>query len=405
VKFTYTAVKSDGTTETDTRDVADRYALARELRARGLTPVKVEEVAGQARSKFFNLFRRRGGKVKMKTLLVFAGSLSSMLGAGLSLARALLVIERQTTDKRFKIILTDLVNKISAGGSLSQAMANFPNVFPPVFISMTAAGEESGNLPGSLEIVRQQLAKSYDLRRKIRGALIYPSVILSVIVVIAILMMIFVVPTITAVFKDFNVELPVSTRLLIASSNLAAGHPVFVFGLLFALVFGAWRVYKSVPGQRVSTRLFMRLPLIGPTMRNLNSAVTMRTLSSLISSGVGMLEALRITGAVLQNHLYKSVLAQAETRVEKGAPLSGLFKENDKLFPVLVGEVTEVGEETGNLAGMLLKGATFFEDEVEQATKNISTFIEPALMILIGIAVGLFAVSVLGPIYSLSNSI
>jgi type IV pilus assembly protein PilC len=186
---------------------------------------------------------------------------------------------------------------------------------------------------------------------------------------------------------------------------LAAGHPVFVFGLLFALVFGAWRVYKSVPGQRVSTRLFMRLPLIGPTMRNLNSAVTMRTLSSLISSGVGMLEALRITGAVLQNHLYKSVLAQAETRVEKGAPLSGLFKENDKLFPVLVGEVTEVGEETGNLAGMLLKGATFFEDEVEQATKNISTFIEPALMILIGIAVGLFAVSVLGPIYSLSNSI
>ncbi|MBI2100189.1 MAG: type II secretion system F family protein [Candidatus Vogelbacteria bacterium] len=401
MKFTFKATGNTGE-QSGVREAADRFALARELRAEGLMVTSAKETAAvKSKIKFsLPLF----GKVKTKEKIIFASSLAAMISAGLSLSRALSVALRQTTNKKFKKTIVEVSQKISAGSSLSQALGASPDVFPPVFVAMVAAGEESGNLPQSLEIVRQQMAKSYDLQRKVKGAMIYPAVILGAIVVIAILMMMLVVPTITAVFKDFNVTLPLSTRLIIGISDFISGQPIIFVGLLLLLIgFSIW-LLRTRRGKRGATYLIMHLPAISKIVKDTNAAITMRTISSLLSSGVSLIQSITITARVVQNSHYQTILTGAAEVVQKGQPLSAVFKANEKIYPILVGELTEVGEETGDLAGMLQKGATFFEEEVDQATKNLSTIIEPALMILIGIAVGFFAVSIIGPIYSLSSS-
>lgn len=404
MKYTFKAVKADGTVVEGEREAPDRSALARDLRAEGLTATQAKLVA-ELGVKHRLHFRNPFGGVKMKDKIVFAGSLSSMLGAGLSLSRALAVLERQVRQQKFKSVLADISGRINSGATLSSALGAHADVFPPVFISMVAAGEESGKLPESLEIVRAQMAKSYDLRRKVKGAMIYPAIILIVIIAIAILMMIFLVPTLTSLFRELNVELPLSTRVVIATSDFLSQHTFSFLGGVLVLVVVCLRLAQSRKGGRLLTRVWLRLPAVGTIVRNLNSAVTMRTLSSLISSGVSMIDALHITEKVLQNPFYQEIVAEAAIAVEKGSALSATFHAHEKLYPILVGEMTEVGEETGNLPGMLLKGADFFEEEVDQATKNLSTIIEPALMVLIGICVGFFAVSMLGPMYSLSSAI
>ena len=402
MKLTYQAVKNNGEKVEGTREATDRFALARDLRAEGLTVTKVGEVKEESKDRFSlgNLL----GRVAIKDKIVFASALSAMIGAGLSLSRALEIIERQTPNKKFKVIIASLIEKVNAGSGFSQALESYANIFPPVFIAMVAAGEESGNLSQAVDVVRQQMAKNYDLARKVRGAMIYPAVILCVIIAIAILMMMFVVPTITAVFKEFEAQLPLSTRFIIAISDFVSGQPLIFVGSLVVIIVALIYGLRMATGKKIIAYISLRLPAISQIVKNFNAAVTMRTISSLISSGVSMVQAITITTKVIQNNYYRAVLTAAVDSVQKGSPLSAAFKTHEDIYPILVGEMTEVGEETGNLSGMMLKGAEFFEDEVEQATKNLSVIIEPALMILIGIAVGFFAVSIISPIYSLGNA-
>ena len=406
MKYSFKAQKADGTATSGEREAPDRYALARELRAEGLTVTQARLVGelGEKHRLHFK-FANPFGRVKIKDKIVFASSLSAMVGAGLSLARSLAVLERQVANKKFKSVIAQLSAKINAGEPFSTALAAFPEVFPPVFVAMVGAGEESGNLTQALEVVHQQLAKSYDLQRKVKGAMIYPAIIVIVIIAIGILMMIFLVPNLTSLFRDLKVDLPLSTRIVIGTSEFLTNHTISFLVTLASLIIIAIKLLRTEKGKFYRTWLFFRLPAIGTIMRNLNSAVVMRTISSLISSGVSMLDALSITQKVLQNPYYQQTMAEAAMVVSKGTALSSVFKSHENIYPILVGEMTEVGEETGALPAMLLKGAAFFEDEVEQATKNLSTIIEPALMVLIGIFVGFFAVSMLGPMYSLSESI
>lgn len=404
MKFKYKAQDKAGKEIEGEREASDRFALAREMRAEGLAVISArpeKTASAPARWKKFLNF----GNVKMRDKIMFAGNLSAMIGAGLSLARALAVMGRQATSKKFKQIISDLEEQINKGQSLSTALGTFANIFPPVFISMVAAGEESGKLPQALGIVAEQLTKSYDLRRKVRGAMIYPTIIVGVIIIIGVLMMIFLVPNLTAIFKELNAELPLSTRIVIATSNFLSQHTLIFLLLVLTLVAGAISFFRTARGRRAVSWLALRLPLIKSIAREVSSASTMRTLSSLISSGVGMVESLAVTRRVVQNHYYQLVLEEAGQQIEKGETLSGVFKKHEDLYPPLVGEMIEVGEETGKLAEMLLKGALFYEEEINQATKNLSTIIEPVLMIFIGLAVGFFAVSMIGPIYSLSENL
>lgn len=402
-RYTIRATNEKGEETRGEREAPDALTLARTLRREGLTLVLATPITASARrvSALTGIFER----IKFHDKILFADNLGSMITAGLSLSRALEVIERQSSSEKFRSLVHSIAETVRGGSSLRDALAAHPTIFSPLFVSMVGAGEESGKLPQSLAIIAEQMGKSYDLRRKVRGAMVYPIIIVCVIILIGILMMIYVVPTLTATFKDLDIELPLSTRFIIGVSDFASGHPILVLLGFPLLLFALYSVVHTPTGKRVTDHLSVRLPLIGPIVHKVNSATTMRTLSSLISSGVPMLEALHITQEVLQNGKYRVVIDRARAAVEKGHTLSSVLKTEEKLYPVLVGEMAAVGEETGDLPSMLMKGALFYEKEVDQITKNLSTIIEPVLMVVIGIAVGFFAVAMLSPMYSLTDAI
>jgi type IV pilus assembly protein PilC len=270
---------------------------------------------------------------------------------------------------------------------------------------MVKAGEESGALPAALLEVGSNLEKSYALNRKIKSALMYPSIIMCAIVIIGILMFVYVVPTLTKTFKELGVELPLSTRIVVGISDALSSHiGAVLIGLLVAGI-GAYFALKTERVKRMIDYLSIRIPVIGVLIQEVNAARTARTLSSLLSSGVSISRAIAITREVLQNVYYKHVLDEVARVVEKGEAMSSVLKSYPKLYPVMVGEMVEVGEETGKLSGMLVDVATFYENEVDAKTKDLSTIIEPVLMVFIGGAVGFFAVSMLSPMYNILDAI
>ena len=403
-KFKYKVREMGGGEAEGEVNAVDRFAVAADLRGAGKTIISIEEskefaVPGVA---LINSFL---GRVKMHDLIVFSHNLSAMMTAGLSLSRALAILERQAKNATFKATIKSLIEEISHGNTLSDSMSKFPKVFSPIFVSMVHAGEESGGLSQSLLVVGDQLEKSYLLKKKIKGALIYPSVVISALVIIAILMFIFVVPTLAATFKELNVELPTSTKVVMWISDVLSNH--LLVGLISVAAFGVgvMGILRTKRGHRAFEKALFYLPVVGELVRQSNAAKTTRTLSSLLSSGVDMVEAIMITKDVLQNSYYKEVMEIAADRVQKGIPLSSIFVEREKIYPLLVGEMMEVGEETGKLSEMLLNVALFYEEEVDSATKNMSTIIEPLLMVFIGISVGFFAVSMISPMYSVMSGI
>lgn len=400
--YFYTAKNNQGEIIEGKRESPDKFSLSHELREEQSTLITAHEISvGIDFSAINHLFVR----ITLHEKVIFTRNLSAMLSAGIALARSLGILERQTTNFKFKKVLNSLLDDINKGLSLSAGMKKFPKVFSPLFSSMTEAGEESGGLPDALHVIGMQLDKSYTMGKKIRGALMYPAVVLSAIFVIGVLMFIYVVPTLTVTFKDLHAELPQSTKIIIAISNFLVGHTaLFIFSVVLVVV--AFIVgFRTKRGGRFATYIILHFPIFGPIVKEVNAARTARTLSSLLSAGVDVRSALNITGSVIQNVYYKEILDEAGINVEKGLALSSIFKEKDNLYPTMVGEMMEVGEETGKLSEMLKNIADFYEDEVDTTTKDLSALLEPILMIIIGAAVGFFAVAMITPTYSILNSI
>lgn len=401
--FAYKAKSGAGEVVTGVMDAADRFALSRELRAKGSTPLSITEKV-ESRFSIASL-ERMLEKVKTADLILITRNLSGMIRAGLSLARALSVLEKQTKNRALHKILGAVITDINSGSTLSTALAKFPNVFSPLFVSMTRAGEESGNLAGALTDIGQNLEKAHSLVKKIRGALIYPGVILSAMIVVGILMFAFVVPTLASTFRELGVTLPLSTRAIIFAGTFFSNHLTLTFILLLAGALGLVSLFRARFMASYIDFAVLRLPVIGNLAKELNTARTARTMSSLLLSGVSLTRAVDITEDVVQNIYYKKVLSEAKVAVEKGATFSSVFEAYPKLYPVMMSEMIEVGEETGKLSDMLLQVASFYEEEIENKTKNLSTIIEPILMLLIGGGVGFFAISMISPLYSILNTL
>ncbi|PIP55698.1 MAG: hypothetical protein COX06_01895 [Candidatus Zambryskibacteria bacterium CG22_combo_CG10-13_8_21_14_all_42_17] len=396
--YQYRAKNKEGKIYERTLDVKNRFDLYDIIRREGGKFVSIKEKKNfLALISLANVFNG----IKLHQKIIFAKNLGLMMKAGLSITRALAVMGKQSKNKAFKKLLSDLEDDISHGKTLSESLGNRSNVFSRLFVSMVKAGEESGNVSGSLGIVSSQMEKSYLLAKKVRGALIYPAVIISAMIVIAILLLIFMVPTLSATFEGLGAELPLSTRILIYTSNFLVEHTLAVLAVIILTVFSATLFLRSRVGRNISDNLSVHIPVIGEMVKEFESARTTRTLSSLLSSGVEIVVALDVTIDVVQNHLYKNVLARVRNAIEKGEPMSAVFIEHEHLYPVFVGEMVAVGEETGKISEMLMSVANYYEEEVDQKTKNLSTIIEPVLMIIIGIGVGIFAISMLAPTYSL----
>ncbi|NVN96779.1 type II secretion system F family protein [Candidatus Nomurabacteria bacterium] len=403
MKFKYKEQTKEGKIIEGIVESPDMFTLAKEIRERGSVPLSVKESDGKDHKFSFNF--EIFGSVSLSEKIMFTNNLSGMLSAGLSLTRAMTVLEKQTTNKTFNDILKSLIEEINKGGTLSGGMAKFPKIFSGVFVSMVHWGEESGNLPGTLKEIGTTLKKTYDLNKKIKGALMYPSIIVGAIFLIGVLMMIYVVPTLTKTFTDIGVELPAATRFIIFISDSLSQH-FFLFALVVGAIGTAGYLFAKLKfTQRYFDLFIIKIPMLGTLIKEMNTARTTRTLASLLSSGVDLSKALAITEEVLQNVHYKELIHNAIISIEKGIPLSTSFKEHINLYPIMVGEMIEVGEETGKLSSMLSDIATFYESEVDDKTKNLSTIIEPVLMIFIGGAVGFFAIAMIKPMYSVMDNI
>ncbi|MCF7815956.1 MAG: type II secretion system F family protein [Candidatus Pacebacteria bacterium] len=406
-KFTYSGTTKDGVKVSEIVEAADKYAVYDIARTNGHVVTGVSEVkefsfTGIMNMEKINTFLSR---VKPDEVVMLTRNISSMLKAGLPLTRALSVIERQTTNFKLKQVMKDVRADINKGKQLNEALSEFPKIFSDLYIAMVRAGEEGGQLSGSLETLSLQMERSSTLKKKIKGAMIYPSIVLGVMVIIGALMMIYVVPSITMTFKSTNIELPQTTKILIATSDLMSNHSILVLLIIVGGIAGVRAFLKTNFGKKIFHFSLTRLPVIGTIVKEINSAHTARSLSSLLKAGVDVISAIKISEDVVQNVYYKAVLHEAATRVEKGTPLSEVFIERTDLYPVLVGEMISVGEETGQISGMLDELALFYETEVDQKTKDLSTIIEPLLMVVIGSGVGFFALAMIAPIYSISDSI
>lgn len=400
--YKYKAKDKEGRIYERTLDVKNRFDIYNVIREEGASVVSIREVKN-----FISLVPIVSilSGIRTHQKITFAKNLGLMMKAGLPITRALTVMGKQSRSKPFKKLLSDLEEDVSHGQTLSESLGKRPKVFSPLFISMVKAGEESGNVSGSLAIVASQMEKSYLLIKKVRGALIYPAVIISVMIILAILLLIFMVPTLTATFEGLGVPLPLSTRLLIYSSNFLVEHTLTVLAGIFLLVASAILFLRTRVGRNLTDVIVIRIPVIGEMVKEFESARSTRTLSSLLSSGVEIVIALSVTADVLQNHLYKDALEHARTAIEKGESMSAVFIGYDHLYPLFVGEMIAVGEETGKISEMLVGVASYYEEQVDQKTKDLSTIIEPVLMIVIGIGVGIFAISMLAPTYSLVDYI
>lgn len=401
--FHYKILNKEGKVIEGQMEAKDKFALYHTIKQDGSTVVSASEVKEKKGIQIPFLSSLLEG-VKTRDKITFAKNLSKMIGAGLPITRALSILERQSKGQ-FKKVLNGLNDSLNKGDTLSDAMKNYPTVFSTLFVSMVRAGEESGNLSTSLQNVGMQMEKTYQLTKKVRGALMYPAVIISLMIVIGVLMMVYMVPTLTATFVGLGIKLPLSTRIIIAISNFLKDYFVFVILGTFIMAFLTVFAYRTKRGQRVADYIFIKMPIIGSMVKQVNSARTARTLSSLLSSGVDIVLAIGVTRDVIQNSYYKEVLEKIQNVIQKGEPISNVFSANANLYPIFVSEMVSVGEETGKIGEMLLNVAVYYEDEVDQKTKDISSIIEPVLMIFIGVGVGIFALSMLGPTYSLADAL
>jgi type IV pilus assembly protein PilC len=403
MRFTYTAERGSGEVYSGELEARDRFELYTAVRREGGKIISVAE----SENGFGAIYRKlsRIATVKQYDRVLFARNLGAMLSAGLSLTRALTILERQTKNARFSDAIGRMSADVRRGSSFHDALAKFPRLFDNLFVAMVRAGEEGGSLPEALSLVSAQLEQMYQLKKKIQGALIYPVIILVAIIGIGALMLIYVVPTLSSTFAEMNIQLPASTKLILGASAFLVENTVLALVLGIMLMIAVALLLRTSFGRSAYHWLIVKIPLIGEMVREVNAARTARTLASLLSSGVGVIPALEITGEVVQNVHFRKVIKDAAEGVGKGEQLSVAFVRREDLYPAFVGEMMSVGEETGGVSEMLKRVAAFYEDEVNRKTKDLSTIIEPFLMLIIGGSVGFFAVAMITPIYSISSSI
>ncbi|MCX6763551.1 MAG: type II secretion system F family protein [Candidatus Moranbacteria bacterium] len=405
MKVQYTAKSLSGEEKKGELNVKDERDLASQLRAEGFMLTSFKEIKEGEKKNFQTSFLDRFQRISLKDKLMFTRNLGVMVASGLPISRSLNNLAIQTKNKKFAQILTKIQGEVQAGGTLANGLSKYPGVFGELFTNMIRVGEASGNLEEVLNILALQLEKDHDLISKIKGAMVYPAVIIIAMLGIGIIMMIYVVPQITSVIKEMGAELPYSTKLVIAISDGLKNHLILVLSGFVAFIIILRLLLATEQGKKLIGLSAISLPLINKIVIKVNCARFSRVYSSLLKSGVPVAEALKIVSNTLTNLYYKKAFQRAAESIQKGTPLSKVLYEEKKIFPVLVPQMLEVGEETGKTEQIMLKLSEFYEEEVEQITKNLSSIIEPVLMIIIGGAVGFFAVSMMQPMYGAMQNI
>lgn len=401
-------------------EAKDEVEVARALRGQGFTPIHIkgrEEASGgrsgsaekQAVSAIasLNIKGMLDGirSVALADKMMFSRHLSVMISAGVPVTRALEVLAKQTANTRFRNAIQKVAEDLRGGKRLADSLAVFPRIFDTLYVSLVRSGDAAGNLPEVLALLADHLKKEHELRSRIKGALMYPAVIVIAMGGVGAFMMVFVVPKLAGIFEELHVPLPILTRLIIDFSNAMRHYWILFLIGVPSLIFLFKKIAATRYGRGFLSWAFLNLPIIRPITQKVNSARFSRTLSSLIEGGVPILDGILITRDTLGNLYYQRSMTAVHDRVKDGGSLFEAMERFEGIFPGLIIQMVRVGEETGSLGDMLRRIAEFYEEEVSNTTKNLSSIIEPILMIVIGSAVGLFAVSMIQPMYSIMNQL
>jgi type IV pilus assembly protein PilC len=371
-------------------------ALAAVLRKEQIAPSSIKE----KKSVSFNFNFSRKKSVSQAEVAVFTRQFSVMLDAGLPLIQGLDAIGQQHPNKEFKSVLEQVRGDVEAGSTLSAAMARHPKVFDTLYTNMIAAGETGGILDTILQRLSTFIEKMVKLKRALRSALIYPTTILSIAVAVVAVILWKVVPVFRSLFEGFNVELPLLTRFVIALSGLIERYAIFFIILMVIGVFGLRSYYKTEKGRRVIDRTLLRIPVLGPVLRKIGVARFTRTLATLMTSGVPILEGLDVTARTSGNAILEDTIYTLRRKIEEGGTMADPMIQSG-FFPPMVSQMVSVGESTGELDTMLVKVADYYEEEVDVVVANLLTLLEPIMMVFLGVVVGGIVIAMYMPLFKL----
>jgi type IV pilus assembly protein PilC len=394
--YNYTAKEANGELQKGEIEAENDSTAAKILMSRGLTPISIS-LGGKGDLDFFN-------KASLKDKVIIARQLSTMISAGLPISQSLKTLEEQTSKKNIKSMLEQISAMVEGGSRLSDAFARFPKLFTGLDIAIISAGEESGNLDKSLKRLADQLEKEQSLLRKVQGALVYPIVLVVVAVFFLIAMSIYVMPQMETLYTSFGKALPFATQIMLGLSHFLTKYWYLALGFVLAATIGWVFFIRTTPGRSFWDGVKIEIPGVKTLMIKLYVARITRTLSGLISSGVPVQDALRITSLAVGNVHYESSLLEITESVKGGGLLSEALKDN-RLYPVVMAQMIAVGEKTGEIDGMLSNLADYFDEEVDNAVKNITELIMPFSIIVLGLLIGAVLVSTLLPIYSFGQNL
>jgi len=403
-KYFYTARSLKGEPKSGNIEVKDTHELARILHEEGYILISAN-LERESKRRVFEISIPFFDRVSLKEKMFFTRNLRIMIASGLPLPRSLKTLAEQSKSKKFRKAIFNIREEIIKGKNFSEGLSLHPNIFSELFQNMVKVGEEAGTLEKVLKILTNQMERENELKSKIMGAMNYPAVIVCAMIGIGILMLIVVVPQLALTFKELNIELPPTTRLVIFLGTFMAEKWYLMILIVLGILLLLRVASRTKTGKILIDNITLKIPIISGIVKKTNSAQTTRTLGSLITAGVPIVRSLEIVSGALSNIYFKTAVAAAAEKVKKGEKLFVALSPYQNIFPSVVLQMIEVGEETGETSSILAKLADFFEEEVGNATKNLSAVIEPVLMLIVGGIVGFFAISMIQPIYSMLGAI
>lgn len=399
MKIRYKATTKDGKLSQGLLDAKDISEAANYLRAKNLIPIDITRIDNKP---WANLPFLK--KIKQSDLVLFTRQLSSMLSSGLTLMRALEILKDQMENPQMSEVVTSIINEVQEGKTLAQAIEKHPKVFTPIYISIIKAGEQSGLLDKVLSRLADNLEKQAKLASTVKSALMYPVIVIILMAVVMAIMMIFVIPQLTVLYTNLNVPLPLPTQIIVGLSNFMISFWPIIIAVSAVIIIGFRRWAKTVDGRLIIDTLLLKMPVFGRLISQTILAEFSRTFGLLVGTGTLVVEALVETADTTGNVLFKNAIIDVSKQVEKGVTV-GDSMAYYPLFPPLLIQLVRIGEQTGKIDDTLAKASEYFEREVDQTVKTLTTAMEPFIMIVLGVGVAFLIISVITPIYSLISSI
>ncbi len=397
--YRYKARSFEGADSSGTMQAVNERELAQTLKAQGLILI---DAAAEGRKKGFNreISLPFLSGVSSTEKIMMTRNLGVMFSTGLSMVKIFEILSGQTKNKKLQAALIDIKEKVSKGENLSDGLAHYPHIFNELFVNMIKVGEESGTLDEIFQILSLQLGKEHELKSKIKNAMTYPAIIMMVMLVVGVVIITVVLPSLNTFFTSLNVPIPIYTKIVLVGGNFLSKNWWLLLVGPAALAGIVYMALKTKKGKWVLDTFLLRFPVLSQITKKSNSAFLIRSLSSLIASGVPLIRSLEISAKTVSNQYFANALIAASAKIKKGDKLSAALRENQNLFPYGVIEMIEVGEETGKTAVILKKLADFYEQEASAAVEKLAILIEPILIIFLGVSVGFFAFSIIQPMYS-----